>query len=129
MTVKPRILIIEDDPPLLMMMVYLLTRAGGEVLTADNGNAGIKLAQENSLDFITLDIDLPDISGFEICRRLKQNPRSTRLPVIFISGRACEEDRRRGFELGAADYIDKPFDASIFAQKVFSHIKAAQAQV
>jgi len=129
MTVKPRILIIEDDPPLLMMMVYLLTRAGGEVLTADNGNAGIKLAQENNLDLITLDIDLPDISGFEICRRLKQNPRSTRWPVIFISGRACEEDRRRGFELGAADYIDKSFAASIFVQKVFSHIKAAQAQV
>jgi DNA-binding response OmpR family regulator len=125
MTGKPKILIVEDEPAVLLLMVYLLTCAGCEVLTARTANEGMQLAKNGDLDLVTLDIDLPEMSGFEICRRLKQDPRSRHLPVVFVSGRTCEEDRRRGLELGAADYIEKPFGASVFVRRIFSHIRAA----
>jgi DNA-binding response OmpR family regulator len=125
MTGKPKILIVEDEPAVLLLMVYLLTCAGCEVLTARTGNEGMRLAQNGDLDLVALDIDLPEMSGFEICRRLKQDPGSRHLPVVFVSGRTCEEDRRRGLELGAADYIEKPFGASVFVRRIFSHIRAA----
>lgn len=123
---KPKILIIEDQPDVLKMMVFLLTRAGCEVCAADNGNEGFKLAQEPDVDLILLDIDLPDTSGFEICRRLKECPRFCRAPIIFVTGRYCEEDRRCGFALGAADYIDKPFDVSHFVRRILFHIEAGR---
>src|SRR5260221_7531689 len=107
----PKVLIIEDQPEILTMMVFLLTRAGCEVQTAQDGKEGMQLLrQADVVDLILLDVDLPDISGFEICRRLKEDPRASRIPVIFVTGRFHEEDRRRGLALGAADYIEKPFD-------------------
>jgi DNA-binding response OmpR family regulator len=127
MTCKPRILIVEDQPEALSVMVYLLTRAGCNVTTAQTGNEGWRLAREGPFDVITLDIDLPGISGFEICRRLKRNPRRRRTPVIFVSGRLGEEDQRLGLELGAAGYIGKPFDALTFAQQILSHARATKA--
>ncbi len=129
MTDKPRILIIEDEPALLLMMVYLLTRVGCDVLTAWSGEKGIQMAKEGKFDLITLDIDLPDISGFEICRGLNQNPALSHLPIIFISGRILEEDRQRAFEVGAADYIEKPFDVSFFVQRILFHAKSGKRQV
>jgi DNA-binding response OmpR family regulator len=123
MTAKPKILIIEDQPEVLRMMVLLLARAGCEALTAHDGNEGLQLARQPDIDLILLDIDLPDISGFEICRRLKEDPRVSRVPVIFVTGRFCEEDRRRGFALGAADYIDKPFDVSHFVRRILFHLE------
>src|ERR1700734_3660653 len=110
MTDKPKILIIEDQPEVLRMMAFVLTRAGCEVQTAQNGKEGMQLAQQREMDLILLDIDLPDINGFEVCRCLKEDPRVSGIPVIFVTGRFCEESRRRGLPLGAADYIDKPFD-------------------
>lgn len=124
---KQKILVIEDDPSLLMMIVYLLANAQLEVLTAISGDKGMKLIQEEKVDLVTLDIDLPDISGFEICQRLKQNPRLCHLPVIFISGRIFEEDRQRAFELGAADYIEKPFDVELFVERIMCQLETARS--
>ena len=126
MTCKPKILIIEDHPEVLSVMAYLLTRAGCDVTTAQTGSEGLQRAKDEAFDVITLDIDLPGISGFEICRRLKRNPRLRHIPVIFVSGRLCEEDRRHSLELGAADCIDKPFDALAFAQRILSYVKTAR---
>jgi DNA-binding response OmpR family regulator len=121
---KPRILIVEDDTPLAMMMASLLTRAGCEVHGAHTGEKALRLAQEIKFDLITLDIDLPDMSGFEICLELKQRHLFRHTPIIFISARPCDEDRQRIFELGAADYITKPFGIE-FAPRLLSHIKSA----
>ena len=85
----------------------------------------MRMAQAGEFDLITLDIDLPDTSGLEICRRLKQDPHLCHIPVIFVSGRLCEGNRPRCFELGAADYIVKPFDAFVFVSRIFSHLKTA----
>ncbi len=119
---KLKILIVEDDTPLAMMMVHVLTRAGCDVVVANTGRKGMELAQENKFDIITLDIDLTDINGFEICRELKQKHHSRHTPVVFVSGRPCEQDIQRGLELRAVDYITKPFGVE-FVPRLLSHIQ------
>jgi DNA-binding response OmpR family regulator len=123
--VKPKILVVEDQPAVSETMIYLLKQAGCEAVGAKTGTEGMRLAQAGEFDLITLDIDLPDISGLEVCRRLKRNPRLCHTPVIFVSGRLCEGNRQHCFELGAADYIVKPFDALVFVSRIFSHLKTA----
>ncbi len=123
MSAKARILIVEDDTPVAMMIAYLLTRAKCEVEVAKTANEGMQMAEEGIFDLITLDVDLPDGSGFEICRKLKQRHISRHTPIVFISGRPCEKDRQHAFELGAMDFIAKPFDALGFASRLLSHIK------
>ena len=120
---KVKILIIEGETAVAMMMTYLLTHAGCEVQVAHNAEKGMRLAHDVEFDLITLNVTLPGISGFEICRRLKQNPHLRDIPVVFVSGRTCEEDQRCAFELDAVDYIIKPFDAQDFVSHILSHIK------
>ena len=122
---KPKILVVEDQPEVLETMLYLLKRAGGEATGAQTGAKGMQLAKEGKFDLITLDIDLPDTNGLELCRRLKQDLHLCHIPVIFVSGRLCDRNRQHCFELGAADYIVKPFDAFEFVSRVFSHLKTA----
>jgi len=124
MTGNAKILIIEDDTPVAMMMVNLLSRAGCDVRVANTGQKGMELARENKFDLITLDVDLPDISGFEICRELKLSHYSRHTPVVFILGRPCEQDIQRALELGAADFIIKPFEVTDFIYRIMSHAKA-----
>jgi DNA-binding response OmpR family regulator len=130
-TAKPRILIVEDDTPLAMMMASLLTRAGCDVQTAWNAEKAIRLAQDEDFDLITLDVDLRGTNGFEICSRLKENLRSCDTPVVFVTGRPHGEDRQRAFELGAVDYIAKPFQTLEFVPRLLSHIirKASTADM
>jgi len=84
MSFKAKILIVEDDTPVAMMMVHVLSRAGCDVRVANTGQKGMELARENKFDLITLDVDLPDISGFEICSELKQRHLSCHTPIVFI---------------------------------------------
>jgi DNA-binding response OmpR family regulator len=125
-TPKVRILIVEDDMPLAMMMVHVLSRAGCDVQVASTGKNGLKLAQENRFDLITLDIDLPVTSGLEICLELKQRHLTRHTPVVFVTGRLAEQDVQRGLEAGAVDYITKPFGVE-FAPRLLSHIKQTEA--
>jgi DNA-binding response OmpR family regulator len=126
MPFKAKILIIEDDTPVAMMMVNVLSRAGCDVRVANTGQKGMELARENKFDLITLDVDLPDISGFEICSELKQRHLSYHTPIVFVSGRPCENDRQRGLDLGAVDYITKPFDARDFVSRLLSQVGRAR---
>ena len=126
MPFKAKILIIEDDTPVAMMMVNVLSRAGCDVRVANTGQKGMELARENKFDLITLDVDLPDISGFEICSELKQRHLSYHTPIVFVSGRPCENDRQRGLDLGAVDYITKPFDARDFVSRLLSQVGRAK---
>jgi putative two-component system response regulator len=128
MTGKAKILIIEDEMPLALLMVSLLSRAGCEVEVATTAKKGILLAEEGNFDLITLDVDLPDANGFKICSRLKENPRLRDTPVVFVSGHSCLEDQQHGLELGAVDYIEKPFGSLDFVSRVLSHIKTRETQ-
>jgi CheY-like chemotaxis protein len=123
MTANPKILIVEDEIPVAMMMVFLLTRAKIKTAVAATGKKAMLLAKNGNFDLITLDVDLPDGNGFEICSRLKENARLCDTPIVFVSGRPCEQDVRRGLEAGAVDYITKPFDALDFAPRLLSHIR------
>jgi len=120
---KKRILIVDDDVPLANMLVFLLTRAGCEAQVVHTGKEGMRLAQENKFDLIALDIDLPDINGFEICKEIKQRHFSRHTPIVFMSGRPLTEDIQRGLEAGAVDYIAKPFSVSEIVSRIFAHIK------
>lgn len=120
---KIRILVVEDETSVAMMMVFLLSRAGCDVQTAWNAEGAMQLAQAGDFDLITLDIDLPGATGFEIFSRLKQIACWHDTPVVFVSGRPYEDDQQRAVELGAVDYIFKPFDALDFAPRLLSHLK------
>jgi len=121
-TEKPRILIVEDDVPIAMLMTSILTRAGIETEAATTGKKAFQMAADGHFALITLDLDLPDISGFEVCRRLKENP-FFQTPVIFVSGRPTQENRQRGHEVGAVDFIAKPFRVEEFVRRLLFHIE------
>ncbi|MBN1608550.1 MAG: response regulator [Polyangiaceae bacterium] len=104
-----RILIIEDELDLQKVLAFNLRQAGHEVLSAAGGREGLVLASERSVDLVLLDLMLPDIGGTEVCRTLKREPKTNQLPVIMLTAKAEEVDRIVGFELGAEDYVVKPF--------------------
>jgi DNA-binding response OmpR family regulator len=120
-TPAAKILVVEDEMPVAMMMVFLLHRAGCEVATATNAEQAVRLVQAADFDLITLDIDLPGGNGFEIFARLKKLPSWQNTPVVFVSGRPYEEDQQRATELGALDFISKPFDVEDFVSRILSH--------
>jgi len=106
---KPRILLIEDDLSLTELVRYNLDHEGFEVTCSADGEEGLMLAFEMPPDVILLDWMLPNLSGIEICRRLRRAPATANVPVILLTARAEEADRIRGLDTGADDYITKPF--------------------
>ncbi len=103
------VLVIEDEADLLEVLEFNLRRAGFQVLRAEEGRAGLRLAQEQKPDLLVLDIMLPGIDGKEICRRLRRDPATARIPILMLTALATEQDRISGLELGADDYLTKPF--------------------
>lgn len=110
MTEKKQILIVEDDVDLVEMLSAYFRVQGYDVHTASWGEDAVKMASDVLPDLVLLDIRLPDIDGFEVCRRLRQVRRTQSLPVIFLTEKRERSDRLSGLELGAVDYITKPFD-------------------
>jgi DNA-binding response OmpR family regulator len=104
-----RVLVIEDEPDVAELIRYNLSKEGFEVRVATNGIVGLKHARESRPDMILLDIMVPQMNGWEVCRRLKQDPDTRAIPVIMVTGRAEEGDKVLGFEMGADDYVTKPF--------------------
>jgi DNA-binding response OmpR family regulator len=126
---KPRILVIEDEPAVSILLVKILKCHGFDVCAAATGIGGLRLIGEQSCDLILSDIDLPDIDGFEICRRIKQNPKLRFVPVILMSGRLAEENEALALKLGAVDYVSKPFRVENIVNKVSAHIQGAKSAV
>src|SRR5690606_26952914 len=104
-----KLLIIEDESDLRQVLAYNLTQAGHEALSAENGAIGLRLAREQRPDLVLLDLMLPDLSGTDICRMLKEDADTKGIPIIMLTARGEEVDRVVGFELGADDYVTKPF--------------------
>lgn len=101
------ILVIEDDPSILTGLVDNLTMEGYQTLTASDGKTGVQLAEEGRPDLIILDVMIPGMDGFEVCRRLRE--KGIKIPVIILSALAQSSDKVLGLELGADDYVSKPF--------------------
>jgi len=104
-----KILIVEDEPDLQQVLEYNLKQAGHEVLATKLGQEGIRLAREQRPDIVLLDLMLPDSSGIEVCRALKEGANTKAIPVLMVTARGEEIDRVVGFEIGADDYVTKPF--------------------
>ena len=108
--VKPKILIVEDDLDIADMLNAYFRVQGYEVFTVNWGEDGVRAAQTVLPDLIILDIRLPDIDGYEVAHRLRSNRKTQTVPIIFLTEKRERADRLRGLELGADDYITKPFD-------------------
>ena len=104
-----RIAVVEDDSDLAFTIRLNLEREGFAVETFANGHDALASVQRGGFDFLILDLNLPDIDGFTICRELRRNAATARLPVLMLTARASEQDRVTGLELGADDYLVKPF--------------------
>jgi putative two-component system response regulator len=119
---KPTILLVDDTPIDLALMANLLKDAYRLQVT-NQGESAIKIAASpKPPDIILLDIMMPDIDGYEVCRRLKADPLTQHIPVIFLTGKTGMEDEQRGFELGAVDYITKPISPPIVLARVATHL-------
>ena len=104
-----RILIAEDEPSIVLSLEFLLAEAGYEVLTAVNGADALKLAEERTPDLVVLDIMLPVVNGFEVCRTLRANPALRNMRILMLTARGREQEVARGLALGANAYVTKPF--------------------
>jgi two-component system, OmpR family, phosphate regulon response regulator PhoB len=106
---KPNLLIVEDDSALSELLVWQFDNAGFEVEQTADGEEALLLARENTPDIIILDWMIEQIPGIEVCRRLRRAPETAQIPIIMLTARSEEEDRIRGLETGADDYVTKPF--------------------
>ena len=106
---RPKILLVEDDANLVELIRYNLEKEGFDVVTTPDGEEALVLAEEDRPDVVVLDWMIANLSGIEVCRRLRRAPETAGLPIIMLTARAEESDRVRGLETGADDYVTKPF--------------------
>jgi two-component system phosphate regulon response regulator PhoB len=107
--VKNRILVVDDEPDVLDLVTYNLTQAGFQTETASDGAEALRKARSVTPDLILLDLMLPEMDGLEICKLLRRDAKTSAIPIIMLTARASEIDRIVGLELGATDYVPKPF--------------------
>jgi two-component system sensor histidine kinase/response regulator len=125
---KLTILMIEDNAVNLKILVRLLVDYGYQLLIADDGELGLQMARERQPHLILLDIVLPKIDGFSLCTMLKNDPLTAHIPIIFMTGVTDLTNKVRGFELGAVDYITKPFQTSEALARIQTHLHIRQLE-
>ncbi|MDN5292822.1 MAG: two-component system, OmpR family, alkaline phosphatase synthesis response regulator PhoP [Eubacteriales bacterium] len=118
-----KILVVDDEPNIVELVRFNLEREGYEVIAAGRGSEGLKAAREKKPDLIILDIMLPEIDGYEICRLLQQDAETSHIPIIMLTARGEEVDRVLGLELGADDYITKPFSPRELVARVKARLR------
>ena len=121
------VLLVEDDMAQREMLSYNLEAAGYNVIITDNGEDALILVDENDPDLIILDWMMPRLSGLEACRRLKSNKKTKNIPVLILSARSEEVDRVRGLDIGADDYVVKPYAVAELMARVKAHLRRTRA--
>ena len=109
MTTKPKILVIDDEPDAVELVEFNLKQAGFEVITAADGAEALRQGRSHLPDLVVLDLMLPEIDGLEVCKLLRHDPTTAAIPIVMVTAKAAEVDRILGLELGADDYVTKPF--------------------
>jgi two-component system phosphate regulon response regulator PhoB len=107
--VRPRILVVDDEPEAVELVEFNLAQAGYSVITAGDGAEALKKARSAQPSLIVLDLMLPEVDGLEVCKMLRRDPATAAIPIVMLTAKAAEIDRVLGLELGADDYITKPF--------------------
>jgi signal transduction histidine kinase/CheY-like chemotaxis protein len=120
------ILLVDDNPANLGVLTHALTAHGCRVLVAQHGDSGIEIARRVRPDLILLDVRLPGMDGFEVCRRLKAEPGTSSIPVLFMTAYGAAADKLRGFEAGGVDYITKPVEEAEVLARVKTHVRLGQ---
>lgn len=115
---KKRILIVEDEESLLKLETILLTVKGYEVIPAFSGKMAVEKIGVEKFDLVLLDIMLPDIDGFEVCRQIRQDPRTAAVPIIMLTGKKSQDDRDMGIKCGANAYLVKPFKSAMIIDEI-----------
>ena len=122
------ILVVDDELPIIELIQYNLKKEGFTVLTAENGAQALELARSEKPDLIILDLMLPDMGGFDICRILRNDSSTARIPIIMATAKTSDSDIVSGLELGADDYITKPFSPKVLVARVKSVLRRFQEQ-
>lgn len=124
---KERILVVDDEEDILELVRYNLSAAGYRVTCAETGEAALEAARSDSPDLIVLDLMLPGISGLEVAKLLKDDKETRPIPIIMLTAKGEERDVVRGLELGADDYVTKPFSPKILTARVRALIRRAES--
>ncbi len=117
---KQKVLIVDDEPAILMSLEFLVKKAGFEVFIARNGTEALEIVSRELPHVVVLDIMMPDVDGYEVCERIKQNPKTAHAKIIFLSAKSKESDIEKGLILGADFYITKPFSTRVLTEKIKS---------
>ncbi len=119
---RPTVLVVDDEPFNVTLLDEILNK-NYTIQKASNGAEALELAFASPPDLILIDVMMPNMDGFEVCRRLKKNPETIEVPVIFITAKNEVKDEELGFAVGASDFIHKPISAPIVAARVRTHLK------
>lgn len=122
---KPTVLVVEDENALVTLLRYNLERAGYRVLAATDGEEALLVASEETPDLVLLDWMLPQLSGIEVCRRLRGRQETRNVPIVMLTARSEEADRIRGLDTGADDYLTKPFSMT----ELLARIRAVMRRI
>ncbi len=125
--IKPKVMIVDDMVSNISLLTNLL-KGEYEIFFAKNGVKALEIARKKRPDVILLDVVMPDMDGYEVCSELKGNPDTRDIPVIFVTAMVEGSDESRGFEIGAADYIKKPFKPTVIKARVAAHARLRQAR-
>lgn len=125
---KPHILVIEDDSRVCELLFSCLSKADCRVSVAQSGEAGLRQLEEERPEVVVLDLNLPDLSGLDICRSIRRDPWMSNLPVLMLTGQAEEEDILAGLEVGADDYMTKPFSPKLLVARVKALLRRGRNQ-
>jgi DNA-binding response OmpR family regulator len=124
---QTRVAVIEDEADIGFTVRVNLEREGYAVTTYTNGHEGLVAVQQGGFDFLILDLNLPDVDGFTICRELRREPATAKLPILMLTARTSEGDRVLGLELGADDYLAKPFSVRELVARVAAILRRARS--
>jgi DNA-binding response OmpR family regulator len=121
-----KVALIEDDADIAFTTRLNLEREGYRVTLFDNGHEGLLGVQQGGFDFLILDLNLPDLDGFTICRELRRDPATSQLPILMLTARMSEADRIMGLELGADDYLAKPFSVRELVARIAAILRRSK---
>ncbi|HHH41700.1 MAG TPA: response regulator [Chloroflexi bacterium] len=124
-----KILVAEDERDIRELIAFTLSSLGGfEIIKANNGEEAVEKAREEIPDLILLDVRMPKMTGYEACSQLKADPLTQNIPIVFLSAKGQEAEIQQGLELGAEEYILKPFDPGELVEKIRAILRRVQAR-